>query len=720
MNYLLCLLSSLIILCSCSSGNHPVRIYVEHPSPQTDFAIGQSARLFDGEELSRTSNQNDGDIIVFPDTTGVRLAEFAPEQAGTLEPEGYIITRSETLPGALILLSKDSRGAMYGILDITEKLAFGYTTEQIEEKIVNPFLKNRFIKYNLPWSSYRQGEALHLHYQTCRDTLYWESFLDMMAVNRFNTLSLWNLHPFTYMIKPERYPEASPFDDRELEEWKTFWKTVFRLAGERGIDTYIVNWNIFTSKPFAESHELDKYLLKGDFFGDAENSDLVEDYTRECVTQVINEYPGLTGIGITLGERMGGMTSAERRDWIDRTIIEGMRQADRKIKLLYRAPLSAGKSSRGTTSKSTEALTRSYLDTITASSETVISFKYNWSHGHSSDKLFIVHGGKLTDTYWNPVPENYSILWTIRNEDFFTTRWGQPDFVRGFLENNIAKYTTGCIVGSECYIPAFDYFSKDLQAKPFTYAFERQWLWYDVWGRLLYDCQAPDKLFTDQLNNRFGIDFGDRLLESWKDASDYYHLFNSFYKGTWDATTYAEAFTTLKRVEGQPDVSTIITMDLLGSRPVLDTTEYMNIADYVRSGGKESEGIISPPELARLLNNKAEGILVNLDFIRINHSVGLALDMELTDLELLATLEHFFAQRIEATEILAEHLLGKEELNKEEIDTHLAQSIAYWKEIILLKEKYNRETIPYMFNENLNYHAYFGSPGRRSEKLQGN
>ena len=144
-----------------------------------------------------------------------------------------------------------------------------------------------------------------------------------------------------------------------------------------------------------------------------------------------------------------------------------MRMANRKAKLLYRAPLSAGTSSHGTADKITEVITREALDTLKTPLETVISFKYNWSHGHSSDKLFMVHGGKLTDTYWNPEPNNYSILWTVRNEDFFIHRWAEPDFVRSFLKNNLSQsYTSGCILGSECYIPAKDYFSNDAGKPP--------------------------------------------------------------------------------------------------------------------------------------------------------------------------------------------------------------------------------------------------------------
>jgi hypothetical protein len=66
----------------------------------------------------------------------------------------------------------------------------------------------------------------------------------------------------------------------------------------------------------------------------------------------------------------------------------------------------------------------------------------------------MVHGGKLSDAYWNPPPTRHKIVWTMRNEDMFVLRWGQPDFVRAFVQNHRKDYVGGAIIGSECYVPA--------------------------------------------------------------------------------------------------------------------------------------------------------------------------------------------------------------------------------------------------------------------------
>jgi hypothetical protein len=66
----------------------------------------------------------------------------------------------------------------------------------------------------------------------------------MMVENRFNTLTLWNLHPYTFMIKPKNFPEASPWSDQEMQTWKKLFGSIFRMAKERGIDTYVIPFNI--------------------------------------------------------------------------------------------------------------------------------------------------------------------------------------------------------------------------------------------------------------------------------------------------------------------------------------------------------------------------------------------------------------------------------------------------------------------------------------------
>ena len=166
----------------------------------------------------------------------------------------------------------------------------------------------------------------------------------MMAENRFNVLTLWSLHPFTYVIRPKNFPEASAFSDAELAEWRRLWSGMFAMAKARGIETYLINWNVFVSPEFSRAHDVAPWSMSLTHIGKEADAtgNLVVGYTREVVTQVLDEYPDLTGLGITFGERMGGMTPDQRRDWLDQTFVAGIAGAKRPAKFIYRAPLSAG------------------------------------------------------------------------------------------------------------------------------------------------------------------------------------------------------------------------------------------------------------------------------------------------------------------------------------------------------------------------------------------
>lgn len=156
---------------------------------------------------------------------------------------------------------------IYGSLSLEEDVRNGIPLQQIKSVSEKPKLPFRAIKFDLPWDTYRHSYALDLHVETCRDTNYWEAFLNMMVENRFNTLTLWNLHPYTYMIRAKNFPEASPFNDSEMKAWQDLFHSIFRMAGERAIETYIIPFNIFVSPAFAKAYNVSMDNLDHHFLG---------------------------------------------------------------------------------------------------------------------------------------------------------------------------------------------------------------------------------------------------------------------------------------------------------------------------------------------------------------------------------------------------------------------------------------------------------------------
>jgi hypothetical protein len=576
----------------------------------------------------------------------------------------------------------DARGMIYGGFSLAEDLMNGVAINELKPRNERPHYPLRAIKFDLPWDTYRHSYALDQHYEICRDLKYWEAFLDMMVTNRFNALSLWNLHPYTFMIKPKNFPEASPFNDQEMKAWQDLFHGIFKLAQERAIETYLIPFNIFVSPEFSKAHKVAMDNLEHHFFVKGDTSEIVKRYTRECVTQVLEEYPELTGMGLTYGEGMGGMTPKQRENWMHETIIEGMRLANRKLKLVHRIPLSANTGSGPSTSVETEQMTRQVID-----EEGKLDFiegpiwadlKYNWSHAHSTPKLIKVHGGKLHDTYFNPTPTHYKVTWTARNEDFFCLRWGVPSFVRDHIKLNSQAYCGGYFVGSETYIPALDYFTNTTKPVKWHYAFERQWLFYKLWGRLLYNPATPDALFQNEFIRRYGEEAVD-LLEAYALAGTVpLYLASSFDFG-WDFTLYSEGFLALNKASGNVEY---ISVDRQIEQPVTDPA-LVSVKDYVASiaaGETIDTTRVTPLALADKLEKNCTEALALVELINFENDESLM--YEVADVKIWANLGLSFADKLRGAVALQTYRTQGGEEHKQEAVQYLESALAFWDRVI--------------------------------------
>ena len=577
-----------LLLMSLTNGPLIIHFNIKDSSPQVKYGIDKILELKQSHSIQFSEQHPD-------------LTIHASIDSVNLKHEAYKIVSSDKLVN---ILGGDAVGLMYGLLEVKNQLKAGRRI--IESKEESPNLMFRAIKFNLPWDSYRRSEALSLHYETCRDTSFWEAYLDMMTENRFNKLTLWNLHPFSYMVKTQKYPEGCSLSDKDLAEWQKFWTALFRMAKNRGIETYLVNWNIFVSPEFAKAHGVCDYCLEGKHFvPQGDTSAITKDFYRESIKAVIDTYPDLTGLGITLGEGMGNMTPEERQQWILDNYIQGIRMASRKVKFIYRVPLSAGASSGGATSVETEKLTRGVLDTLTCFDGPInIELKFNWSHAFSTPHLVKVHGGKLNDVYWNPMPKNYYLAWMMRNEDFFMLRWGQPDFIRKHIETNVKPHVNGYYVGSETYIPARDYITS-LPGSSYRYAFDRQWMYYKTCGRLLYNPNTSDEFFKDAYEQRFPK-VGAKLFEAQTKASTVPLAIASWQNATWDFSLYSEGFLHSVKIDDKKALKLISLEDMAEQIPMEPV--YLSINEFLQNENNVHKNRISPIHLAdslELICNKA-------------------------------------------------------------------------------------------------------------------
>lgn len=680
------ILSFLVIMCCLASSlaqAKNITILHEHAVPQAAYAARKLSEVLVKQGHKIRKKRTGYDYLV---SMAVHPGKFGPEEFAII-PEGKVIT----------VYGGDNRGLIYGTLALAEMLRNGTPIEAIQASTQRPNLEFRGIKFNLPWETYRPSSALDQHYKTVQDVAYWEAFLDMMVENRFNVVSLWNMNPYTYMVNPRNFPEASPWSKKEFKKWQHLYREIFRMAKERGLDTYIVHWSIFVSQEFAEAHNVATENFYPHYFVPGDTSELVRRYLRESVKQTLEEYPNLDGIGISHGEGMAGMSPLERQEWMDDVLIAGMLEVDRPVKLIHRVPFSSGKSSDPGVSVNVEQVTRKGMEQLGDRFEGPIwtEMKFNWSHGHSTPKLEKVHGGKLGDTYFKPKPENYKVTWQVRNEDFFALRWGVPDFIRKHIEYNGGHdYVGGYFIGSETYIPALDYFTAVKDPVDWKWAFERQWLFYKLWGRLLYDPETPDAIFQAEYNYRYGKK-ADNLLRAMTLSSATQLRLASLYDSKWDFTIYSEGFLAL-----QGEYTKYISVDQLINQETM-ASEYVSVSDYVQTmldKGSYSKGQITPLVLIDMLEHDNKEALRLVSGVDVSGNASLM--YEVADVKTWANLGLHLAEKLKGAVALQTYRLSGGEENKVQAIDHLQKALDYWDEVIKITRPIYRDMKLTHYNHN--------------------
>src|SRR5690606_20268860 len=125
----------------------------------------------------------------------------------------------------------------------------------------------------------------------------WIKYLDMMVENRYNSLYLWNGHPFSSLVKLKDYPEALEVDEATFKKNEEIYEFITHEADKRGIWVIQMFYNVIIPKPFAEKRGLATQDRNRPIVP------VIADYTRKSITAFVEKYPNV-GLLVTLGEAM--------------------------------------------------------------------------------------------------------------------------------------------------------------------------------------------------------------------------------------------------------------------------------------------------------------------------------------------------------------------------------------------------------------------------------
>jgi hypothetical protein len=434
------------------------------------------------------------------------------------------------------------------------------------------------------------------------------------------------------------------------------------------------------SSSFAEKYKLAEYCLDSypgkNFIGKGDYSPVVQKYVSESIAQLLEEYPELTGLGASQNERMEGVEEQVWQKWIVDTYFDVIDTSKRKTELIIRAH----------THPAPELTRKAVEDNAVKLGKVYMDVKFNWSHSHATPDLMYIHGGSRSKSLWEPMPKNYKMVYTMRNEDFFVLRWGEPDFVREVLIRNNQEYIGGYLIGSETYIPGIEYITKPGAHLTWKYAFEKQWLFYKVWGRLMYDPAAGDEIFANAFNQKYRTESGDRLIAAHKLADKMPLKLASFYAASWDFTLYSEGFLANAKSSMKclyDKVSPFISVNEIIETVVLDTN-LISIKDYV-SGNYRGEEKTDPLELASQLRNDGEKALRIAKSIKTDNPT---LVHEIDDIRTWCYLSLYFSEKLKGGTALQQYRITGDEIKKAESIKHLESALGFWKEVVAINGKY--------------------------------
>ncbi len=587
--------------------------------------------------------------------------------------EGFSLSRDGAGPTQVItVIGGGPGGVMYGGLELAEQLRLrGLTGIQSMDRA--PYIARRGTKFNLPLdvrppSATDIGDSAQANIATVWDFDFWRAYLDHLARDRYNYVSLWNLHPFPSLVKVPGYEDIALADVQRstirfdeyystrtedivtpamlaqvetvrkmtIEEKIDFWRRVMQYAKDRNIDVYLVTWNIYT------------YGTGGKHgITDALTNPATVDYFRKSVAELFRTYPLLRGIGLTAGENIGAANSSfeAKEDWLFATYAQGVmdvarEQPGRAIRFIHR---------QHETRAADIARTFAPL-AQTPNVDFVFSFKYAQAHVQSST-VQTFHQDFV------PTLGGLKTLWTLRNDDALMLRWAAPDFVREFITNLPRGVTQGVYYGSDMWVWGREFLDRE-PAAPRQLEVDKHWLDWLTWGRFSYDPLLSDDRITALIGQRFpGVD-ARALFAAWQDASMTYPLTTGFHWGQYDFQWYIEACKSRPQpaltASGFHDVNRFIT---LGVHPGTDNIPIPRYVEAVAAGA-EVKGT-TPLQVAEQLHRHADAALGTVAKLDAHGNRELA--ATLADIEAMAWLGKYYGCKIRgATELALYRKTGKE------------------------------------------------------------
>lgn len=517
--YFFCTFSALFLLFSNSvfgnSSSGAARITLEIPvnaSPRVQFGaqkLGEALKKAGYSVLiARSSKAHTSPGYIAIGKSADKLMAASASLMPSQQKEAYRILTS---PRQNVVKGFDDTGVLYGCLELASRIEKAGKLPATLNYSDKPEMVLRGTCIGIQKPALLPGHEIYEYPYTEKnfpwfyDKQLWIQYLDMMVENRYNSLYLWNGHPFASLVKLKDYPYAVEVDDATFKKNEEIFRFLTREADKRGIWVIQMFYNIIVSKPFADKHNIKTQDRNRPI------TPLLSDYTRKSIAAFVEKYPNV-GLLLTLGEAMEGV-GQDDIDWFTKTIIPGVQDGMKALGLKQEPPvvLRAHDTDAPAVMKAALPLYKNLYTMAKYNGEALTTYtpRGSWAELHRKlSRIGTVH------------IENVHILANL--EPF---RYSSPDFVQ---KSVLAMHNVYEANGLHLYPQAsyWDWPYTADKAQKRLLQTDRDWMWYKVWARYAWNAHRDKEgeigYWSDILAKKFNTTDGAAkdILEAYEQSGE--------------------------------------------------------------------------------------------------------------------------------------------------------------------------------------------------------
>jgi hypothetical protein len=422
--------------------------------------------------------------------------------------EGFYLYRNNT---NIFIIGADASGALYGCLEFADMLLKLGKIPTALNFADHPEMVLRGTCIGLQKPDYLPGHDVYEYPYTPEtfpwlyDKKLWVKYLDMMVDNRYNSLYLWNGHPFSSLVRLKEYPYAVEVDDATFKKNEEIFKFLTSEADKRGIWIIQMFYNIIIPKPFADKHGLKTQDRNRPIVP------LIADYTRKSIAAFVEKYPNV-GLMVALGEAMEGV-GQDDIDWFTKTIIPGVQDGLQAANIKDEPPivLRAHDTDAPAVMKAALPLYRNLYTENKFNGEALTTYEPRGAWAELNRKLARI--GTI----------NISNVHILANLEPF--RYGSADFIQKSVQAMTENYGAK---GLHLYPQAsyWDWPYTADRAKERILEVDRDWIWYKEWARYAWNSKrerpAEVSYWSAQLAEKYGTDLnsGKAILDAYEASGE--------------------------------------------------------------------------------------------------------------------------------------------------------------------------------------------------------